>query len=364
MSLNTWLLDRARVSSKRHSRITIDDKMTFFQQFASLVSSGTPLLQSLELCAGQNQSTKMETVIQDLAGMVAGGSTVGAAMSEHKNVFEPHWIALIGTGEVSGKMAQVLDDLNVQIRSSRETMRKVTGALIYPIVLLVVAIIVIIIMLSFVVPTFAGMFEEMNAELPKITQFVISASDYILKYGVFGLLAIGLAAFLFRRYIHDDEGRRRVISIGLAIPLVGDLMVQSAMYRFASNLSLLLKSGVPMLETIETLTTVFQASPVYRDALVDARGRVAAGRPLADSLADSNLFTTMMTHMVHIGEESSQLANVMDQLAPYYKEKMDSFIAKVTKLMEPLIIMFMGATIAVVMLAIYIPMFEMSGKVN
>lgn len=364
MTIVDWLLSRARVSSKRHTRITMDDKMTFFQQLSSLVTSGTPLLQSLEMCAEQTLSTRMGDIIRDLSGCVAGGATLEGSMNQHGNVFEPHWVALIGTGEVSGKMGQVLRDLNEQIRESRETSRKITGALVYPVVLLVVAVLVVVVMLWFVVPTFAAMFEEMNAELPRITQVVVQASDLIVQYGIFALAGVGAAIFAIRQYWKTDEGKRNFGAVGLALPVVGDLMVQSAMYRFSSNLSLLLKSGVPMLDTLSALAMVFRGNPIYRDAILQTQGRVAAGRPLADSLESSQLFTTMMTHMVHIGEQSSQLAGVMDQLAPYYKEKMNSFIGKMMKLMEPAIILVMGFIIAVVMLAIYIPMFEMSGKVN
>jgi type IV pilus assembly protein PilC len=164
--------------------------------------------------------------------------------------------------------------------------------------------------------------------------------------------------------MQTESGRRRVGGIGLALPLVGDLMVQGAMYRFASNIGLLLKSGIPMLETMHALEAVFQNNPIYREAITHAAGRVSAGRPLATALEETGLFTTMMTNMVKIGEESGQLAAVMDQIAPYYREKMESFIAKLTKLLEPIIIMSMGTTVAGLMLAIYLPMFEMAGKVH
>ena len=152
--------------------------------------------------------------------------------------------------------------------------------------------------------------------------------------------------------------------ISLAFPLVGDLMVQSAMYRFASNNALLLKSGIPMLETLSALQAVFDSNPIYRDALARTQNRVAAGRPLAPSLEETGLFTTMMTNMVRIGEESGQLAMVMEQIAPYYKEKMEGLIARATKLLEPVIIMGMGITVAGLMMSIYMPMFEMAGKVH
>jgi type IV pilus assembly protein PilC len=364
MSLNDWLSQRARVSSRRHSRIGIDDKMMFFQQLASLVSSGTPLLQSIQIVSQQNASTKLARVLNDVAGQVAAGSSLQVAMEEYPDIFESHWIALVGTGEVSRKLDNVLCDLNNQIRESRETMRQFTGALVCPVILLFVAILVIVTMLWFVVPTFADMFSEMNAELPAITQFVIDISHAIANYAPHGTVAIVLLVIVGGKYLRTEEGLRRISALGLAVPMLGELMVQSAMYRFASNLGLLLKSGVPMLDTLETLSTVFRKNPVYQDAVMQAQYRVAAGRSLAESLEESGLFTSMMTDTIHIGEQSAQLDVVMEQLAPYYKEKMNSFLAKITKLLEPTIIMFMGVTIAVIMLAIYIPMFEMSGKVQ
>ena len=142
------------------------------------------------------------------------------------------------------------------------------------------------------------------------------------------------------------------------------MIVQGAMYRFASNIALLLKSGIPMLETLGTLQGVFHTNPIYREAIGRTHGRVAAGRPLAVSLEETGLFTTLITNMIRIGEESGQLPLVMEQLAPYYKEKMESMITRVTKLLEPVIIMAMGVTIAGLMMSIYLPMFEMAGKIH
>ena len=364
MAAEDWLLARARVAGKMHGAIKLDDKMTFFQQLSSLVSSGTPLLQALQITAEQCQSRRLRDILDEIAGRVSGGCSLRDAMLGFPNVFEPHWIELVGTGEVSGKMASVLDDLNCQVRESRETRRKISGSLMYPFILLIVSIVVIIVMLWVVVPTFAAMFEEMGAELPAITQYVLAASNFVGRWGIyatFGVVCLGVG---LHQYLRTESGRRRSGAIGLALPIVGDFMVQSAMYRFSTNLALLLKSGVPILDTLDALANVFRANPNYRDAILQAQGLVSAGRPLAESLEESALFTNMMTNMVKVGEESAQLAHVMEQIAPYYKDKMNSFMSKVTRLMEPCIIVFMGTTVAVVMLAIYIPMFEMSGKVN
>jgi type II secretory pathway component PulF len=364
MAVEDWLLEHVRVAHKDHKRITLDDKIVFFETLSTLVSSGTPLLEAIQIAAVQNQSTRMRTILQGVAGRVAAGSSLHDVLNEHRDVFEDHWIELIGIGEVTGKMDMVLLDLNKQIRESSETRRKVKGALMYPIILLIVAVTVVVVMLWFVVPTFADMFNEMGAELPGITQFVLSASDFIAAKGLYMIGGVVVFVVAARKYMKTESGWRRVSSVGLTIPLVGELMVQAAMYRFASNLGLLLRSGVPMLETLSALGTVFRNSPIYRDAILRAHHRVAAGQSLTESLRESGLFTGLMVNMVSTGERSAQLSLVMEQIAPYYRERMQSFISKVTKLMEPFIIMVMGATIAGLMLAIYMPMFDMAGAVH
>jgi type IV pilus assembly protein PilC len=364
MVFEDWVVAHARMASKPHKKVKVDDKMTFFHQLSTLVCSGTPLLQALRICADQSQSTRLRRVLEEIAARVAAGSSFNAAAASYPDIFEHHWVEVIRTGEITGKMGLVLVELNKQILSARETRRKVNGALMYPIILIVVAVVAVTVMLWMVVPTFAAMFKDMGAELPAITQFVVDASGAVVQYGVYGVVGVVVAFFVCRRYMRTESGRRRVGGFGLTMPMVGELLVQMAMYRFSSNIALLLKSGVPMLETMTTLVSVFQTSPIYRRALSAARARVASGRPLAVALEETGLFPTMMTNMVRIGEESGQLSLVMEQTAPYYKEKMETMVSKVTKMLEPIIIMGMGTTIAGLMLAIYMPMFEMAGKVN
>jgi type IV pilus assembly protein PilC len=364
MALEDWFVAHARVSSKAHKKCKMDDKMTFFQQLSTLTVAGTPLLQAIKICAQQSQSTRLQRTLEEVAGRVAAGSSLHSAAGYYPNIFENHWIEVIRTGEITGKMGPVLLDLNRQIRESRETRRKVVGSLMYPAILIVFAICAVTIMLWLVVPTFAKMFKDMGAELPGITQFVVDASGFVVKYGIYCLLGVVVVALAFRKYMKTEGGRRRVGALGLAVPLVGRLMVEAAMYRFASNLALLLKSGIPMIETLSALGKVFHSSPIYRDAIARVQTRVASGRPLASSLEETGLFTSMMTNMVRIGEGSGQLSEVMNQVAPYYKERMEGLVSKVTKLLEPIIIVGMGTTIAGLMMSIYLPMFEMAGKVH
>ncbi len=364
MASESWLLKYARVASKPHSKVTIDDKLSFFNQLATLVSAGTPLLEAIKISSVQSESLKLRKVLVEIAERIAAGSAFYAAAASHPQVFEHSWVEVIRTGELTGKMAHVLRELSKQVEDSRTTRRKVQGALTYPIILLCVAGLALTAMLWFVVPTFSQMFKEMGAELPGITQLVVNSSQYVVDYGLYVIGGVIAFIFLFRRYYATESGRRQVLSLMIVTPTIGDLVIQAAMYRFASNLALLLQSGVPMLETLTTLRGIFGKNPIYRDALQRAQGRVAAGQPLASSLEETGLFTSMIVNMVRIGEESGQLATVMQQIAPYYKERMESLIAKVSKIMEPVIIVGMGSAVAVMMLSIYMPMFEMSGKIK
>ena len=364
MAFEDWFIARARVSSKPHKGVTLDDKMTFFQQLSTLVCSGTPMLQAIQISAEQSQSLKLRGVLESIASRVSAGSSLHAAAGSYPQMFQNNWIEVIRTGEITGQMGTVLIELNKQIHESRETRRKVKGALTYPLILICVAVGAITMMLWLVVPVFAGMFRDMGAELPAMTQYVVNASDFIVHYGMYVVVALIVIVVAAKRYLKTEAGRRQAVGVGVALPLFGDLIVQSAMYNFATNSSLLLKSGIPMLETLGVLENIFRTNPIYREAMAHIRNRVAAGRPLATSMAETGLFTTLMTNMVRIGEQSGQLALVVEQLAPLYKERMESLISSVTKLMEPIIIAGMGVTIAALMLSIYMPMFEMAGKVH
>jgi type IV pilus assembly protein PilC len=364
LAFEEWVVSHARLAKKPHKGAKLEDTLTFFHQLSTLVSSGTPLLQALKIATAQCESTSFQAILQQITARVAAGSTFHAAAAAFPDTFEFQWVEAIRTGEVTGKMAVVLVELNKQIRDARETRRKVKASLTYPMILVAVAVIAVAVMLWMVVPTFANMFKDMGAELPAITQYVVDASNWIVHYGHYGLIAVAAAAYGFRRFMKTEAGRRYVGGLLMVLPTVGDLMIGMAMYQFASTLALLLKSGVPMMETMNTITGIFHTNPIYREALERARSRVAAGKPLHVTLEETGLFLPMVTNMVQVGEESGQLAQVMEQIAPFYKEKMESMILKVTKMLEPLIIMGMGTSIAGLMLAIYMPMFDMAGKVK
>jgi type IV pilus assembly protein PilC len=364
LAFDEWVVAHAQISKKAHKKAKIEDTMAFFHQLATLVNSGTPLLQALKIATTQCESVRLRSVLEQITARVAAGSTFNAAAAAFPKVFEFQWIEAIRTGEVTGKMAMVLIELNKQIRDSRETKKKVKGALTYPFILIGVAIIAMALMLWMVVPVFAKMFKDMDADLPAITQLVVDASDIIVKYGHYAVAVIIAAVFGFKRYMKTENGKLYVGGLMMATPSVGGLIIEMAMYKFASNLSLLLKSGVPMMETIHTIKGIFQNEPIYRDALTRVAARVGSGKSLAAALQETGIFLPMLISMVQVGEESGQLPHVMEQICPFFKEKMEGMIMKVTKMLEPIIIMGMGVSIAGLMLSIYMPMFSMAGSVK
>ena len=279
MSYEAWIVANARVASKKHKKLKLDDIMSFFQQLATLVSAGMPLLQAIQLTAQQTESMTLRRVLEEIEAGIAAGNSFHAAAANYPHVFEHAWIEMIRTGEITGKMSYVLLELNKQVRESRETRRKVKGAMMYPMVLLCVATLAITAMLWFVVPTFTQMFKEMGAELPQITQMVVNFSKFVVDYGLYALGGVIAAGFAMRKYMATEGGRRTIGGFLLVVPTVGDMLVQMMMYRFASSIALLLKSGVPMLETMETLRGIFGHNPIYRDALAHVQFRIASGIP-------------------------------------------------------------------------------------
>ena len=286
LPFDEWVVAHAQISKKPHRGAKLEDTLCFFHQLATLVNSGTPLLQALKIATAQCESVKLQAVLAQITAKVASGSTFYAAAAAFPQVFEFQWLEAIRTGEVTGKMAQVLVELNKQIRDSRETKKKVKGALMYPMILIVVAVIAV-----------GGDALDGRARVRQDVQGHgrRAARDHPVRGRRLGRTSRSTASTRSARSSRASSGssgtsrptRAGGTSSGalMVVPSVGQLMIEMAMYRFASNISLLLKSGVPMIETMHTLTGIFQNNPIYRDALQQVVSKVAAGKSLYIALA-------------------------------------------------------------------------------
>jgi type IV pilus assembly protein PilC len=356
----SYVQKHIRTSSKLHPRIKSEDKLQFFHHLTTLFAAGTPLLEALQIASKQSQSEKMQAVIHTIAQRVAGGASLHEAAADFPKVFDRQWIEVLKTGELSGQLTQVLTALTDYIVASREMRSKIVSAMIYPCILLCVAVIAIVVMLWKVVPVFASFFTDFDSALPAITQKVIDTSEFLQEKGF--MLVIGLGAFIFglRSYLRTEQGKSIFDQLILTSPLIGECAVYANMQKFATNTVLLLRSGLPLLETIGSLQGVFHNNTVYRNALGQIHQRVAGGGGLAVALEESRLFPSMVVSMVKVGEESGELAKVLDQLADYYRDKVKKVVERLTSSIEPVVILGMGVSVAVILTSIYLPMFQMA----
>jgi len=254
----------------------------------------------------------------------------------------------------------VLAALTEHIVESRELRSKIVSAMIYPVILLNVAIIAIVVMLWKVVPVFADFFKDFDSELPAITQKVIEISEFLQAKGYLLVIGLGVVIFALRSYLRTEHGKNIFDQMILTFPLIGECAVYANMQKFATNTVLLLHSGLPLLETIASLKGVFQNNTVYRDAMEMVHQRIAGGGGLTVALEESKLFPSMVVSMIKVGEESGELEKVLEQLAAYYRDKVRKIVERITSGIEPVVILGMGVTVAVILTSIYLPMFQMA----
>jgi type IV pilus assembly protein PilC len=364
MAATDYFIAHARVSSKKHKGIKADDIFGLFQQLSTMLQAGMPLMDALQLAGGQTQSKKLGAVMDNIAGKVQSGSALWAAAKDHPKIFEPHWIQVIRTGEISGQIGPLLGRLTQNMKETREARGKLISAMIYPSIIFCVAVAALVIMLWFVVPTFTQFFKETGGTLPGITRGVIAVSNFLQHYGVYGVIGVVGIAVGFRYWLKTPGGGRTFTSFLLFTPLFGDILVNASMEKFASNLALLLRAGMPLLESLYALDGVFERNLPYREALALVQKRVSSGGNLAAALTEAKLFTPILITLIRVGEESGQLPLVLEQVASYYKSKVAALAARITAMIEPCIILGMGVTVAIILTAIYLPMFSMGGQVH
>jgi len=350
----------AKINKKKHPGIHQEDLIAFFEHLSTLLSSSVPLLRALTLAAEQTESLKFQKILTDITKKVAGGGSLYEAIASYPKLFPYQWAQVIRTGEQSGQLAPLLIKLNESIKKSTDMANKVKSALIYPAVMACVAAAAIFIMLWKVIPTFAQMFNDMGKQLPAITRFVLGISNFVQHYGIAIVICATILFFVTKKFVSTTYGARQMYSFIFAIPVAGELQLQSAQERFCANIALLLNSGMPLLEALESTKESFRENPIYYDILTEVYNRVSVGNDLGGSLAISGYFTNMTVGMVKMGEESGTLAAVLQTVANYYDDKVSVLTMRLTAMMEPVIVIGMGIVVSLMLGSVYLPMFDMS----
>ncbi|MBA4416700.1 MAG: pilus assembly protein PilC [Syntrophus sp. (in: bacteria)] len=359
-----WSEKKEGVKGVRRSRkIKPMSVLIFTRQLSTMITSGLPLVQSLDILANQTEDKDMKAIVKETKEKIEGGSRFADALSDYPKCFDALYVNLVAAGEEGGTLDTVLTRLSVYMEKTEKLKKKVKSAMIYPVSIIVVAIVVVLVLLIFVIPVFEGMFKDMGATLPAPTQVVITASK-IIKSSIHYLIgAVILAVFLFRRYYRTEGGRRRIDRIILKIPLFGVLAIKASVARVTRTLATLLSSGVGILDSFVIVAKV-AGNKIVEDAMVMARLRISEGRSMSEPLEQSGIFPPMVVQMVQVGESTGALDNMLNKIADFYEEDVDTMVTNLTALMEPMIMIFLGIVLGGLVIAMYLPIFKLGSVVG
>lgn len=335
------------------------DMAVFCRQFVSILRAGVSVASVLSMLGQQTGNKKLRAAIREMQADVEKGESLATSMRRHPKIFPAILVNMVSAGEASGNLEESFRQMELYFDRSKRTKSKVTSAMIYPCVLIVVMIIVLIVMMTKIIPNFLKTFEDMDAELPKLTQGVMAVCEWFESWWWVPLLvlaALVVGGILFHR---TNKGRHFFGWLARKTPVVGNLTVKTACATFCRTMEVLIGSGLTLTDSMD-LAASNMGNIYYLEAIRDARGMVAEGTPLRESLVRTGIFPPMVSNLVGVGEETGDLQSMMGKVADYYDEEVDEATKKLLNLMEPAIIIFMAVFVVIIVLAIYLPMINMT----
>jgi len=340
------------------------DLVIFTRQFATMIDAGLPLVQCLGIQGDQQAKAGFKEIILAVKNEVEQGATFADALAKHPKVFNDLYVNLVRAGEVGGILDTILTRLAVYMEKADALKRKVKGAMVYPATILVVSIGVITLLLVKVIPVFKKMFEEMGGTLPAPTQMVVDMSEFMQQWIVVILIGMGATVFGFffaRRRVR--EFRYRTDAVFLKMPIFGSLLRKVAVARFSRTLGTMISSGVPILEALDICART-AGNLVIEAALVRTRAAISEGRTIAEPLEASGVFPGMVVQMIAVGEATGAMDQMLSKIADFYDDEVDTAVAALTSLLEPLMMVFLGGTVGGMLLAMYLPIFKIAEAVK
>lgn len=335
----------------------------FTRQFSVMLDAGLPLVQCLEILGEQEENKNFRAIIETVRTDVEQGASLADAMRRHPKAFDNLYTNMVAAGEAGGILDVILQRLSTYIEKIVKLKAQVKSALIYPASVVGIACIVVWVILKYVIPTFTQLFEGVGGELPWITRVVVGASNFIGRYSPFIILFLIFAVIALNRY-HKTEGGRRVIDGALLkIPIIGMLLRKIAVARFCRTLSTLTSSGVPILDGLE-ITAKTAGNAIIEDAVMAVRKSVEEGKTVAEPLGQTKVFPPMVVQMINVGEQTGALDQMLSKIADFYEEEVDTAVSGLMKLIEPILIAFLGVVIGVIVTAMYLPLYGFLNQIN
>lgn len=335
----------------------------FTRQLSTMITSGLPLVQSLDILSSQLENATFRAITKNMKEKIEGGSRFAETLRDYPKCFDDLYVSLVVAGEEGGMLDTVLSRLANYIEKSEKLKKKVKTALIYPAAIVIVAIGVVLVLLLFVIPVFEGLFTSFGKALPAPTQFVINVSKFI-KATIWYLIAGTVGGiFLLRRYYRTEQGQRVIDRLMLKIPVLGLLLQKASVARVTRTLSTLLSSGVSILESLSIVAKT-AGNKIIEDALFTARADISEGRSISDPLKESGVFPPMTVQMIQVGESTGALDSMLNKIADFYEEDVDHLVANLTSLLEPVLMIFLGIVLGGLVIAMYLPIFQLGSVVG
>ncbi len=340
--------------------IKAKDLAIFSRQFATMIDAGLPLVQCLEILSSQHDNAEFKKILLEVKNSVEGGSTFADALGKHPKVFDSLFVNLVNAGEVGGILDVILNRLAMFLEKNEQLRSKIKGALTYPAAVIVIASLVVTGLLVFVVPIFDNMFADFGQALPAPTQVVVGLSNFIKGYWyiIIGSF-VGIAVFI-NRARKTEKGKFIIDRMILRAPVFGILLRKTATARFTRTLGTMLSSGVPILEALEIVSKT-AGNSVVEQAIMGSRTSLSQGKTLADPLIESNVFPGMVTQMIAVGETTGSLDAMLNKIADFYEQEVDVAVDAMTSLIEPLLMAFLGVAVGGLVIALYLPIFQIAG---
>ncbi|HEZ0427191.1 TPA: type 4 pilus assembly protein PilG [Neisseria meningitidis] len=354
-------ITRVKTSSKR--KITQEDITVFTRQLSTMIKAGLPLMQAFEIVARGHGNPSMTEMLMEIRGEVEQGSSLSRAFSNHPKYFDRFYCNLVAAGETGGVLESLLDKLAIYKEKTQAIRKKVKTALTYPVSVIAVAIGLVFVMMIFVLPAFKEVYANMGAELPALTQTVMDMSDFFVSYGWMVLIALGFAIYGFLKLkARSIKIQRHMDAILLRMPIFGDIVRKGTIARWGRTTATLIAAGVPLVDVLDS-TAGAAGNLIYEEATREIRTRVIQGLSMTSGMRATELFPNMMLQMSSIGEESGSLDDMLNKAAEFYEDEVDNAVGRLSAMMEPIIIVILGLVIGTLLVAMYLPLFNLGNVV-
>jgi type IV pilus assembly protein PilC len=340
------------------------DITIFTRQFATMINAGLPLVKCLDILTRQTESPVLAEVVADVQHEVEMGRSLSEALAKHPEVFKDLYVSMVKAGEIGGVLDDVLMRVADTLENEQEIKRKIKSAMTYPAVMFGISILLLAVMLLFIVPAFQNMFEQMGAKMPALTKAVVGLSHLLASWkGLLIIVALGFAVWGIRKWIKTETGRRKFDAFKLKMPAVGPLFHKLSMSRFSRTLGTLVSSGVPILQALE-ITSATVGNKIVADQVDKVRSGVKEGDSIAGPLSKSTVFPPMVTQMLAIGEETGALDTMLNKVADFYDSEVSATVESLTSILEPILIVGLGATVGLIVISLYMPIFSLVSQLK